>query len=288
MAVVVAVFIVGAFVVSRAGTAEQELKDAWQSLEGIPQKSFFTQSNEKRTDAEINMGFERLQELADEAKDDNLVFEVLATEAVIAARLSMLSEEGADPVYLDKAEQAYSALKERLPGNSLAVGTALHGLVGVESDRFVLDGDSSHKEKVRKLLEQLRDDARFANTPFQRSALDRLNRLDDVFCKVTLAPAPKPIPTLKPTLKPTRMPKPDAGFVGPPIPTHLLPKPPDMPSVEVKQGPQPKVIRIGDPRVVPADKAAEEPAPKPVEEPTAKPAEEPSPKPTETEQEPKK
>ena len=200
----VMVILVIAFVAYRSKATEQETADAWKSLGEIQRRSFLTQSGEKRTDAEIRMGFEGMQKVADQAQDSDLVFEALSRQALIAMRLSTMGERGADPVYLDRAEQVLNALKERLPDNALAVASALHGLAAIEADRFVVDGDSSRKERARKVLEQLRDDPRFANTPFQTSALDRLNRLDEVFSKVEFAPAPEPV-----ALTP---------FEGPPVP----------------------------------------------------------------------
>ena|GEM_PF-1587452 len=189
---VVVVVVVVAFAAYRAKATDQQLRDAWVSLTDIQQSSFLTQLGEKRTDAEINRGFERLRELADGAMSDALVFEALASQAQIAMRLSAMTDTGADPVYLDRAEQAYNALRNRLPDNPLAVATVLNGMVSVEADRFVLDGDPARKERTRTILEQLRDDPRFANGPFQASALARLNRLDEVFRPVELAPAPQP------------------------------------------------------------------------------------------------
>lgn len=199
MAVVVVVVVVIAFVAYRAKAEAQESSDAWNSLTEVQKKFFLTQSGEKRTNAEINTGFEELEKLANGAKNADLLFESLASKVRVAMRLSAMGNGGVDSVYLDKAEQACNALKDRLPDNSLAVATALNSMVSVEADRFVLDGDLSRKDRVRVILEQLRDDSRFANTPFQRSALDRLNRLDEVFRPVVLAPAP--VPTLPPSLE---------------------------------------------------------------------------------------
>ena len=190
------VVVVIAFAAYRAKAAEQQLRDAWAGLGEIQRSSFFTQSREKRTDAEIKRGFERLGELADGAMSDDLMFEALTSQAQIAMELSTMGGTGSDPVYLDRAEQAYNALRDRLPENPLAVATALNGMVSVEADRFVVDGDPTCKERARKVLEQLRDDPRFANTPFQTSALARLNRLDEVFRRVELAPAPQPMPLM--------------------------------------------------------------------------------------------
>ncbi|MFH0981231.1 MAG: hypothetical protein V2A79_06815 [Planctomycetota bacterium] len=225
----VVVIILGiAFVAYRAKAAEQQLSDAWQSLSKIRQNSFLTQSGEKRTDAEIQRGLEGLQALADETKDVDLLFEILASRAQIAMQLSSRGNDGVDLVYLDEAERAYHTLKERLPNNPLAAAIALNGAANIEADRFVADGAPTHKENARDLLEQLRDDPRFANTPFQRSALDRLNRLDEVFRRVALAPAPKPMPM--------------APLEGPPAPTPeptitVSPTPPA--GVDVKRVPAP-------------------------------------------------
>ena len=188
-AVVVIVMIV-AFRSYRTTAAEQEIVGAWDKLEEVVSTSFFTQSQQKRTDLEIDGGFEELQKIADTAKDEGLIFDALQTQASVA--LSLGTMDGViDPAYLDKAEKAYDALKSRLPNNPLAVAVAMNGAIAVESSRFVLDGDQSRKDKVRKVLQSMRDDSRFANTPYQTSAMERLNRLDDVFRQVVLAPAPE-------------------------------------------------------------------------------------------------
>lgn len=187
---IVVVVLIIAFVAYRASAANQEISDAWQNLREMPAKYFFTAAREKQSDDQIKAGFDGLRRLADTAKSPDLVFEALANEAQIAIQLSKMGSGGVDPVYLTKAEEAYTALKTRLADNPLAVATALNGAVAIEADRFVVDGSLAHKENARRLLEQLKSDARFANTPFQTAALDRLNRLDAMFTKVELAPAP--------------------------------------------------------------------------------------------------
>ena len=209
-AVVIVVLI--AFTVYQAKAGKQELNDAWQTLRDTQRTSFFTQSGEKRTDAEITAGFEGFQDLAAAAQDPDLVFEALAAQAMIALHLSGMGDGGVDSRYLDTAEQACNALKDRLPDNALAVATALNGLVNVQADRFVVDGDASRKEKAREMLETLRDDSRFANTPFQMSALERLNSLDDVFRRRVLAPAPAPEP----------VPATATRLEGPPVPSRAV------------------------------------------------------------------
>jgi len=239
---VAVIVLVVAFALYQTRAAEQELDDAWRSLSEIQLKSFFTQSGQKRTDAEISMGFEGLQELAAETKDPGLAFETLASQTMIAMRLSRMGQGGVDPRYLDTAEQACNALKDQLPDDVLAVATALNGLINVEADRFVLDGDPSRKEKARELLETLRDDSRFANTPFQTAALERLNRLDEVFRWTVLAPAPAPAP--KPALKPL------VPLDGPPLP----PVSPTGRSANVKKIPAPAPAKQPE---EPADTAPE-------------------------------
>ncbi|MCP4590252.1 MAG: hypothetical protein GY842_05890 [bacterium] len=190
---IVIVVVLVAFVAYRSRAAGQDLRDSWDRLREARQKSFLTQSGEKRTDAEINSGFESLDQLAEGVTDGDLLFEVLVTQAQVAVQLSRMGPGGTDSGYLDRAENAYVKLRDRLAANPLAVATALDGLVAVEADRFVADSDPAHKENARRDLERLRDDSRFANTPFQRAALDRLNRLDEVFRPVELVAAQPPV-----------------------------------------------------------------------------------------------
>jgi hypothetical protein len=235
---VVVVVLVIAFVAYRAAAADQALSDAWQNLREMQGKYFFTQTSEKRTDAEIATGFEGLQRVADAAKTPDLAFEALANQAQIAMQLSGMTPGGVDANYLDRAEQAYNALKIRMPDNPLAVALALDGAARIEADRFVLDADPAHKDKARRFLEQLRDDPRFAHTPFQTAALAHLNRLDDMFREVKLAPAPVPV-TLTPLEGPPAPEGPAASAPSSDVQIRKLPGPP--PGVKpIQIGKEPK------------------------------------------------
>lgn len=210
---VLVVVVLVALIVYRAKAAEQALSDAWTQLSELQRNAFFTQSREKRRDDEIELGFTGLEELAAQAKDPALVFEALSSKGRIAEQLSMMAEAGVDAHYLDEAEEAYQVLRDRLPENALAVAVALTGLVNVEADRFVLDGDPSRKDEARRMLEQLAGEPRFNLTPFQMAAADRLNQLDAVFRPVELAPAPEPEPVAT------------APLMGPPAPLEGPPAP---------------------------------------------------------------
>jgi hypothetical protein len=223
---VVIIGLVVAFAVYRAKASEEQLTEAWKSLQTI---SLFDAKGEKKSDEEVRQGFARLQELAAGDRGPDFIFEVLSTQAQSAVRLATASKEGLDTMWLDKAADAYEAMRTRLPDNRLAVAMALNGLADIEADRFVVDGDINRKSTALGLLEKLKDDPRFNGTPFQRAALERINKLDEVFRRVEFAAAPAPITVpVAPDLPTPLLPP---GFVPEPAPAPT-PPPVEAPPVE--------------------------------------------------------
>lgn len=99
----------------------------------------------------------------------------------------------------EEARRAFEGLQKAYGANPIARGIALCGLATVEENAFVFDGDMGHKEKMRRLLEQVRDDGALTGYPPQAEALRRLNTLDRIFVQVTFpAKAPEPPPATTP------------------------------------------------------------------------------------------
>lgn len=192
VALAVVVVLVWAFVQSR----QKDAAEAWAKLSEI-----------QAGDVEaMKRAVSELRALADGASSKSAELMALLRSGECALRLALLTESDAErQQYTDEAALAFERLSSRFADNMLAQGVALCGLATVEENRFALDGDRSRLDKARRLLEQVRDDARFNATPFKTDALARLNTLAEVFTPVTFAPplpAPAPPPSEEPPATP--------------------------------------------------------------------------------------
>jgi len=184
------------------------------------------------TDDEARSTVEKLKQLAADAEDDALAIQALRRQAGVAMSRASASQDGTiNADFLNMAKTAYQKMLDRAVDRPLDQGAALCGLASVEEDQFVIDGNPDHKAAARKYLERIRDDFRFVGMPFVGVALDRLNKLDDVFVQVAIVAPPVVTPPESPpiTLQPgfatpeesTDAPGPSSGV--PPAPGSDLP-----------------------------------------------------------------
>ena len=155
----------------------------WQRLNALPLGDY---DGMKESLSELRL-------LADDASSETLGLTVLSKWAEVALRLvSLAPNDFEKSQHNEEAASALERLIDRFPDNPLAIGTASCGLATVEENRFVFTGDLAGRDKAKAHLERVRDEPRLNGTPFMTQALDRLNRLDDIFVTVTFAPPPPP------------------------------------------------------------------------------------------------
>lgn len=135
----------------------------------------------------------QLQNLIRNASDDVFLLEALVDQARHALRLSNDVPDPPDRELNETAESALEQLRSDFGSNPLALGYALNALATVEENKFTLDRDPSHKETAREYLQQVVDTPSLNGMPYQRMALDRLERIDSTFSRVDIAfPAAPP------------------------------------------------------------------------------------------------
>lgn len=137
---------------------------------------------------------EALANLTREASDRQFVLIGLMDQAQAALQLSQESPLPPDPELNQSARRAFVELLQRFPQHPIALGVAHSGLATVEENAFVLDGDLAHRDEAKSHLEAVVNDVRLAGLPVQQAAKDRLDRLDEVFRRVTFEYAPPPLP----------------------------------------------------------------------------------------------
>jgi len=137
---------------------------------------------------------ESLAALSRDASDPEFVLGALLEQGRQALRLTQSVPFPPDRQFNNDARNAFNQLLERFPNNPLAVGTALTGLATVEENEFLLDHDPAHKNQAREHLTKAAGDSRLNGLPFQRIALDRLKKLDDIFVVYVFEPPPPPPP----------------------------------------------------------------------------------------------
>jgi len=136
---------------------------------------------------------EELATLAQQSNDPSFVLSALLESGQQALRLCQDVAFPPDTELNEVARSSFSQLREQFPHNALAVGASLIGLATVEANEFAHDADPAHKEKIKNYLVQARDSSLLSGLPFQRIAIERLNRLDDMFEPiVTVAPEEAP------------------------------------------------------------------------------------------------
>lgn len=182
VSVVAVVVVLSVAMVSRS--RDSSMDAAWETMRTL---SFTLE------DAEAS--FITLDGLISEAKDRDFKMKALLNKATRSMNMALLQAEGFQPEYLDWAEEAYHALLDGYADRMPVAATALGGLATIEENRFVTDGDLSHRDTARAFLERLQNQAEFKGTPFQTNAARRLQTLDETFQTITMVePPPPPIP----------------------------------------------------------------------------------------------
>ncbi len=133
-----------------------------------------------------------LASMTEDVSDETFIFSSLADQAMQALRLARDVPLPPDRGLNAKAESALRQLLERFPDNPLAVGLAHSGLVTVEQNYFVLDGDLVHKERVAEHLAAIVENPALNGLPFKRIALERREALDETFLNVSFEHPPLP------------------------------------------------------------------------------------------------
>lgn len=179
----IAVIVVGGTIAIRARSAATN--DLWAAKAAL---SFETPELAKQE------ALPQLQNLIRKASDDVFLLEALVDQARHALRLSNEVPDPPDRELNEMAESALKQLHSDFASNPLALGYALNALATVEENKFTLDRDLSHKDAAREYLQKVVDTAALNGMPYQRMALDRLDRLDSIFSRVDIAfPAAPPV-----------------------------------------------------------------------------------------------
>jgi hypothetical protein len=176
IALIVAVIVLGAVTFSMRSRAAA-VEDVWRrraqlSFEGV------------------EVGRESLDALArmtDSVSDKRFILSSLMEQGQQALRLSSKVLAPPDPDLNERAGAAFRQLLERFPNNPLAVGVARLGLATVQENEFAIDGDFSHKTLADEQLGRIIDDPAMAAMPFMRLAMDRRERLDEIFTRLRFA-----------------------------------------------------------------------------------------------------
>ncbi len=138
------------------------------------------------TNAEVGrQSLVALASMTKDVSDETFIFSSLADQAMQALRLAREVPVPPDRELNTKAESALRQLLERFPDNPLAVGLAHSGLVTVEQNYFVLDGDLVHKERAAEHLAAIVENPALNGLPFKRIALERREALDEIFVTVS-------------------------------------------------------------------------------------------------------
>lgn len=130
---------------------------------------------------------ESLARMTQSVTDRRFVLSSLMEQGQQALRLASEVEAPPDPDFNDKAAAAFRQLLERFSDNPLAVGVSELGLATVEENEFALDGDFAHKERADKHLGNIISNSSMNSMPFMRAAMDRRQRLDEIFTRIRFA-----------------------------------------------------------------------------------------------------
>ncbi len=136
------------------------------------------------------------EDLAAETTDASFQMVMLLDRGSLALKLAGGAENPPDATMNNKAATAYEELLQRFGDNPIAAAVARCGLATVEENRFVLDGDQTHKATALAYLKAVSEDPRLNGTPFKSAELDasapkRIDALEATFTKVVFAP-PRP------------------------------------------------------------------------------------------------
>jgi len=151
---------------------------------------------------QVQAAIESLQQVAADTSDADVARRALLALSGGVLEACVIEPRGVTTERLQAAEDACTQLLRDYGRQPVIAGAALMYLAVIEGNRFVLDEDAAHKNKAREYLTRITQNAEglFDGTPFMERALDELNRLDETYQVVTLAP-PKPAPSV--TVSPT-------------------------------------------------------------------------------------
>jgi hypothetical protein len=170
--VIIVIAVALAYTKSRAAAME----DVWKRRGQLK----FTELEEGRKSLEI------LRELTVGVSDRTFVMDSLMDQGRQALSLAQAVPDPPGPELNEFARRAFEELLAEFPDNPVAVGVGRLGLVTVEQNAFVIDGDLGHKETARDLLTSIIQDDRLDGLPVQTVAIQRRESLDESFTRVTL------------------------------------------------------------------------------------------------------
>lgn len=184
-----AVLLVAA-VAYRGHTVSQSREQGWQAYRDAVLAAFTPAPDNPAWQDEA---MDQLEAIIDAAPDPIVVSETRWQLAQFCLRQFL---EGGDndkrARLLEQAEQQCKTILNGPRPSTTMRGAALNGLIAVEENRYVLDGEPAHRENARDYLEQLRDGIEFLGTVFQADALSRLNDFEKRWKPLVLAEAPAP------------------------------------------------------------------------------------------------
>lgn len=161
-------------------------------------------------EGEVTKRMDALLSLAAESTDPEFKMSTLMEVGREGLRLAVAEKEVPDQAILDVSRKAFARLQAEFSNTTLAVGAAHFGLAIVEENEFTLDGDISHKTRAREHLQAIIDDESMHRLPIYQQALDRMDRLDEIFTSIVFAPPalPQAIPADQPPAADDGMAKP--------------------------------------------------------------------------------
>lgn len=145
-------------------------------------------------DVEIGReSLESLRVMTGDVSNSAFVMASLLEQGRQSLRLSQQVPDPPDRALTEQAERAFNELIERFPRNPMALGVGWHGLATVEQNRYVIDGEMTHKQRAHDFLTRIITNAALNGMPFQKLAVSRRNALDSAFTDVRFHyPTPEP------------------------------------------------------------------------------------------------
>ncbi|MHC5111055.1 MAG: hypothetical protein ACYTHJ_14380 [Planctomycetota bacterium] len=143
-------------------------------------------TNEKALDS-----FDTLERLSMEAGSDALAIRALTLRGGKA--LEATTETATPDLKMNEiAKDSFNKLLARYPKNSIASSIARLGMATCAENEFASDGNDSHKAVALEHLNKILNDSSMHTLPAYQAALERKEKIDDVFTTVVFAPpAPK-------------------------------------------------------------------------------------------------
>ncbi len=176
--VAVAAVVVGTSMAVGSRTASQER--AWQKRRALDFTSVETARESLPT----------LMVLSTESTDQTFAMSGLLEVGMQALKFAQTVDSPPDHELNELARQAFNTVLDRFVDVPFAIGAAHAGLATVAENDFIGMGDGSQKQKAKKHLQAILDDAALATLPYHSIAEERMASLDATFTRVKLAPSP--------------------------------------------------------------------------------------------------